>query len=58
MKIVLETYKEKILNDILQSESQLYQQTITCGIQEFSNNFKDQLIQNLKNCMYFSVALD
>ena len=27
-------------------------------VEYVSNNFKDQLAQNLKNCMYFSLALD
>lgn len=60
MEIVLENYKIKILNDILWkvNDSVLCHQTITCGIQDVSNNFKDQLAQNLKNCMYFSLALD
>ena len=55
---MLEKYEkpESILQKL--KDLELSKQRIAHRIQDLSNNIKDQLIQNLKNCKYFSLVLD
>lgn len=49
--------KERLKKTSKSERSQLSHLTIAHRLQDLSNNIKDRLIYNLKNCNYFSLAL-
>lgn len=60
MEILLENYEEPLKKDIMQKieNMQLSHQTIARRMQDLMKNINKQLLQHLKSCICFSLALD
>jgi hypothetical protein len=60
METLLENYDSKVKNDILQKVQnlQLSHRTVICRGLELSKNVEEQLLEELKDCLHFSLALD
>ncbi|MEE6466774.1 hypothetical protein FKM82_007046 [Ascaphus truei] len=60
METLLENYESKVKNDILQKVQnlQLSRRTVVRRMLELSKNIEEQLLEQLKDCLCFSLALD
>ncbi|MEE6499512.1 hypothetical protein FKM82_003469 [Ascaphus truei] len=60
METLLENYESKVKNDILQKVQnlQLSRRTVVRRVLELSKNIEEQLLEQLKDCLCFSLALD
>ncbi|MEE6467468.1 hypothetical protein FKM82_007258 [Ascaphus truei] len=60
METLLENYESKVKNDILQKVQnlQLSCRAIVRRVLELSKNIEEQLLEQLKHCLCFSLALD
>ncbi|MEE6461541.1 hypothetical protein FKM82_001319 [Ascaphus truei] len=60
METLLENYELKVKNDILQKVQnlQLSRRTVVRRVRELAKNIEEQLLEQLKDCLCFSLALD